>query len=343
MLRRRNRKRRNQRIAAGVVGIAVFIGAVVIVASSPFDRTDNPAATGVTAPRSTPVGFIGIPPEGTTPSSPAQGELVISAWGTAPDVPRTVVFVYADGRVIWRAEANLPYGANGHSTGFLEQRLTPEGVELLRSEVLASGLVEQDALVLGIGEGEPIVPYFNFIEVRDGDRVATLRWTQGDGVYHRRATPEEVDTIFTLVRRLAQPGSWLPASAWEDQEIRGYVPSRYEVCIESLLPTRFIPPGEVANELPERARDAFGSLDWAVDEDDFPTGYCADATTDDARALADALDEAALDMDDFERDRRDGVWRLTYRLSSPGLDTRPVWISFEPYLPHGEAICSTCG
>jgi WD40-like Beta Propeller Repeat len=44
LLRRRDRKRRNQRIAAGVVGIAVFVAAVWIVTSGGrFDRTQTPA------------------------------------------------------------------------------------------------------------------------------------------------------------------------------------------------------------------------------------------------------------------------------------------------------------
>ena len=43
-LRRRDRKRRNQRIAAGVVGIAVFVAAVWIVTTAgSFDRTTTPA------------------------------------------------------------------------------------------------------------------------------------------------------------------------------------------------------------------------------------------------------------------------------------------------------------
>ena len=45
--RRRDRKRRNQRIAAGVVGIAVFVAAVWIVTSvGAFDRTQTPAVPG---------------------------------------------------------------------------------------------------------------------------------------------------------------------------------------------------------------------------------------------------------------------------------------------------------
>ena len=43
--RRRDRKRRNQRIAAGVVGIAVFVAAVWIVTSvGSLDRSETPAA-----------------------------------------------------------------------------------------------------------------------------------------------------------------------------------------------------------------------------------------------------------------------------------------------------------
>jgi hypothetical protein len=44
ILRRRDRKRRNQRIAAGIVGIAVFVAAVWIVTSGGFfDRSQRPA------------------------------------------------------------------------------------------------------------------------------------------------------------------------------------------------------------------------------------------------------------------------------------------------------------
>ena len=46
-LRRRDRKRRNQRISAGVVGIGVFVAAIWIVTSSlSFDRTETPAVPG---------------------------------------------------------------------------------------------------------------------------------------------------------------------------------------------------------------------------------------------------------------------------------------------------------
>jgi dipeptidyl aminopeptidase/acylaminoacyl peptidase len=53
-VRRRDRKRRNQRISAGVVGIAVFLAAAWIATTGgPFDRTRTPAVPGPTVPRAT--------------------------------------------------------------------------------------------------------------------------------------------------------------------------------------------------------------------------------------------------------------------------------------------------
>lgn len=49
--RRRDRKRRNQRLTAGVVGIAIFVTTVWLATTGgPLDRTHTPAATGPTVP-----------------------------------------------------------------------------------------------------------------------------------------------------------------------------------------------------------------------------------------------------------------------------------------------------
>jgi hypothetical protein len=58
------------------------------------------------------------------------------------------MFVYADGRLIRQQEADRPYGANASSTGYLEQRLMPEGVEPLRSEAISTGLFERNRLLV---------------------------------------------------------------------------------------------------------------------------------------------------------------------------------------------------
>ena len=135
LLRRRDRKRRSQRIAAGVVGIAVFVAALLAVTTvGSFDRTQPGASGGastgptVTGPPETgptvapDAGWDGngIPPEGVALSTPAEGELI----GQFAEFHVGFLFVYADGRVIWHPDLG---------GGPFERRLTPEGVDLVRS------------------------------------------------------------------------------------------------------------------------------------------------------------------------------------------------------------------
>jgi hypothetical protein len=155
LIRRRDRKRRNQRIAAGVVGIAVFVAALWVVTTGlPFDRSQTevvpggagtgPAQTGPTG--ASPDGWDGhgLPPEGTALSTPVEGQpILVQDYGGeellgekivkcptgCPEWYHTYLVVYADGRVLWW---------NGLRPGgeyVLERRLTPEGVDLVRSGV----------------------------------------------------------------------------------------------------------------------------------------------------------------------------------------------------------------
>ena len=142
--RRRDRKRRNQRITAGVVGMVIFVAAVWIVTSGgAFDRTQTPAVPGAetglveTGPTYGGWGGAGIPPEGTPLSTPEEGELV--AHYDAFDGPN-FVFVYADGRVISHGGLG---DRDSSGQGVYERRLTPEGVKLVRS-----GAVEVERLLL---------------------------------------------------------------------------------------------------------------------------------------------------------------------------------------------------
>jgi hypothetical protein len=156
LVHRRDRKRRNQRIAAGAVGIAVFVAAVWIVTNvGSLDRSETSVVPGggVTGPAETgpvetgpavmgpvigntgdpsSVGFGGLPPEGATQSEPQHGELVMTDSGS---LPWYRVNLYADGRLIW-ARGTAPAGAVSE---WIEQRLTPEGVELLRSGAVPLG------------------------------------------------------------------------------------------------------------------------------------------------------------------------------------------------------------
>jgi hypothetical protein len=300
-------------------------------------------------------GFIGLPPEGATPSNPAAGELEIFYWGHGNpedkpgDGPRIEAWVYADGRLIsWQTGSDLPESANPLSTGFLEQRLTPEGVELLRSEVASTGVFDHDrVLITDRGDGP------RFVDLHNGDRLVHV------GVVAKcenpdapclldelpeatNATPEQADALYRLNRRLSDPSSWLPQSAWVDRDIRAYVSSKYAVCYSAWPPDQQVERSRVLALLPGAARDLLGDATPRPgplfgEPGNFRPSYeyCSDMTTDEARAVTVALDDAGLE--------RAGGARLHYRIEAPGANPGEATVYFEPYLPHGEIVCTVCG
>jgi hypothetical protein len=267
------------------------------------------------------VGFIGLPPQGATPSAPESGQLVLFYWGPAPGnsdygqygVGKSRIWVYADGRLVFLREAAIREGANRLFTGFLEQRLTPEGAELMRSEIasMPSG-------------GEP-VPFGIHIDVRNGDRLVRV---------------DRAGDLEQLIARITDPASWLPASAWADREISPYVPSRYVVCYGG-RPQR-IEPFRILGLLPASAE----GLLRAKDREEQGSGgfYCSDATTEEARVLAEALDDGGTDQDAVGDDRgSERAFHLVWHFEVPGSSDETADIFIEPYLPHGEWTCSPCG
>jgi hypothetical protein len=267
-------------------------------------------------------GFVGLPPVGATPSAPESGELVIQYW-IDTDGPKGTgearAWVYADGRLITLRR------------GFFEQRLTPEGVELLRSEIVSAGLEHY--------QPAPGPWIHNAIQVRIGDRLVG---------YHANF-PER------LRERLADPAAWLPASAWADRQIRAYVAPRYAISFRTQPHT--LGRSRILSLLPATVADILRDEDAVAEHGQlgspaFPpllpiTAYVSDLTTEEARALAQALDDAG-----FKPNRQFG--ELGYTFEIPGTSVEPprpekgpvpneVIIEFSPYLPHGEMVCTECG
>jgi hypothetical protein len=279
-------------------------------------------------------GFIGLPPSGATPSAPESGELVIQYRVDAEGLqhPAGRGWVYADGRLITlRENSDLPEAANRWSSGFLEQRLTPEGVERLRSEIVSTGLFDHYQPA-GINSS----PH-NVIQVRIGDRLV-----------RHQGFPER------LQERLADLESWLPAGAWANRQIRAYVASRYAISYWAQPQT--IERSRILPLLPATAEDLLRAKDAVTQQGHlgYPgfsllpiTRYVSDLTTEEARALAQALDAAGLK-------EQTPAAELAYRFEISGTSVDPprpekgpvrnaIFIAFEPYLPHGEWECSPCG
>ena len=199
-------------------------------------------------------GIVGLPPVGATPSTPESGVLEMYYWlHGVPGGGKN--WVYADGRLI-----RLSGRANGRPRrGFIEQRLTREGVKLLRSEIVSAG---------GFGHAQPppgstsLNETFgpDYIQVRKGDRLVPLRWASD---------------LKHLEARLADPESWLPASAWKQRKIRAYVPSRFDVCAGAVVVSdldkprqgRVVPmgPARIVALLPAAAQIVLRGRDWRTE------------------------------------------------------------------------------
>ena len=277
LLRRRERKRGNQRIGAGALAVVVSLFAMAVLLSAyrserlPADRSIEPS------PSTERVGFVGLPPEGARASTPPSGGMVLSSDGFGPKGVRVDLYVFADGTMIWQKWAvssvpvGVPEGANEFVTGYLEQRLTTEGVALLRSRILSTGLFQHD-LELRSGGHHPALT----IGVQKGDRVVIVSaFSAPDQKAIAKETPTQGRALVRLEALLADPGAWLPATAWADPEIRAYVASRYSGGFDRRVPS----PSELP---PPAAELLFGRAD------------CKDFTVEQVRTISKALEDAGI-------------------------------------------------
>jgi hypothetical protein len=250
------------------------------------DRTQTPAATGgaetgptETGPAETgpavtgpvigntgdpsSVGFGALPPEGATPSKPLRGELVMKSGGAAwANVSSWYQYrVYADGRLIWSKQVS-PFAYCCIVPRWIEQRLTPEGVELLRSGAVPLG-----------GEFE-------------------------------------------------NPGEQLPVSAWEDPELRPYVPWRYWLCFMEGYEAG---PPSLADLLPAEAQELLRGAEHVVN-----TWGCRSlaVTPEDLRSLVEILSDAGYELigDQPEEQPVDGgVGGMQMVTDLKGLPNIEIW------------------
>lgn len=330
LVRRRERKNRNQRLTAGVVAIAIFVVPVAwsVATGGWSGRTQTPADNGPTvAPDVFPqVGLVGLPPAAATPSSPTRGELVASfLFGhTQGDAGRFDMYLYADGRLIsW---------ASGSQRGYVEQRLTPAGVRLVTDEVLGSGLFDNDLPHLAGLQGL----FFGQISVRDAEHFVSVIWgdccdPRTSSQIEARPTPEQATAIRRLGARIEDPESWLPARAWEDPTFKAYVASRYSVCYVTQQATDL---SAVLAALPRPTQDMLGPLDRTHEE--FPQfhgrpilSWCSQFTTEDARTLAHTLLDAGIGQSVVGD-------QLSFFVGEPRVagGATDVRVSLGPVLPH---------
>jgi hypothetical protein len=311
--------RQGMALALLVVAVAMSVaGGVLFAGADPFRRGPEDVFTSRTIVEP----FVGLPPEGAIPSSPEAGELVLSFYARVDSIGRDVhgMWLYADGRLIWRRNLELGNDVERRSafrgtvptTAVIEQRFTPDGVRLLLAKV------RESASPTWTSDVAPPGVFFGSLQLPPDDRIYT--WTDPD-----------------LPGLLANP-AWLPVDAWADRELSGYVPARYAACLMS---------SSVLGRLPIAARDLMlangtkvvpaAATAVAPPLAGEGTGYgdvCYVVDTADARAIAGFLESAGIR----------GVHRYgllgypRHSDASPGPVDFDSSLIFFGVLPHGDAV-----
>ena len=308
-------------VTAAAVGGLLFVGAPQ---PTPAEATQPaPPAT----PKAPPViGYVGLPPVGVEPSRPETGELVFEYSARAkpglsragvPCCPKEDFMLYADGRMIWETEA----AQGAVATGFLEQRLTPSGVEYARSALELTGLFGDGALDQARGGF-----FWGFATLALDGRHVSIEW--GGAGMEGAPVPA---TLRQLHQWVIDPGAWLPTGVWADTAVRPFISARYAVCIgdQPRTPDDF-------DRLPALAATIL--LERSSPLTDTVTGVespgCASLDTNDAREFVSALVDAGFEE---VEDDMGGVayWRR------PG-DGSAVRLTLDPMLPDGRPRCR-CG
>jgi hypothetical protein len=320
-------------VAVGIAAAALLAIVAIGVAGLPageFDPGRGPGAssgassTPASSVQATPLGdrLSGIPPEGAAPSAPGPTRLVLSLDADVT-TGRPIMRVYENGVVLWLDPADP--SLSPQSSGFVQRRLTAEGVVYVRSLVLDTGLFDHDRrLHLDVG--------FFDLTLRTADASVRVVWARTDewGLGPARdATTEEARALTELEGRLKDPDTW-PAAVWADATDRPFVPSRNAVCLRSLpLATS---GAHMRAELPPAVSAFLHDADRSTLEQAASPGWpCSRLTGDDLHELIRLLDDAGL-----EHNHEYG-W-LRYRLPDPTVPANTILVMFGPVLPDGELL-----
>ena len=196
-----------------------------------------------------------------------------------------------------------PFNPHKIVDGLRITNLTPEGVDEVMSFVRANAR-PGDSGTVG-----------TWIRMREGETLVEV-YASGP----------------VLAERLLAPERWLPESAWAEKQVRAYVPSQFSLCAEQ-DPASWFP-----DALPEGAARILRARPLVEPQGGEPPSLCAVVTTEEARTVLTALEDAGAD-------RLPDVYAVSYVLTvrRGTAEVRDVTLVFEPLLPDGSFTCTSCG
>ena len=325
----KRRARRRRWSYCGVIAVVLGSAAAFVA----WDGTSPP-------PAPPPAGFVGPPPEGAVPIPPVVGFIGLPPEGTVPSgptgdlefhvvTPGKRVWVLADGRMItWRNgpatdAADIAAAATPTASGYLEQHLTPEGVELLRSYLVDS------ATTITPSSGPPRFESAD-PQVIAGTHLATV---SVPGCHSSEGCP-----------RVTHPETWLPDSAWSDRQYWAFVPTEFDICYGT---KESVPVQQVLAAMPPAASKLLTPQQLVPE----PTGWalweCVIISTTDARTVDQSFQDAGFQRSDREPPDAINIIKdtqvLHYVFDVPsGAGQTPTVeadVMFQPVF----ATCSRCG
>ena len=116
LLEMRDRKRRNKRIAAGVVAIAIFAIPVALFALHAFDRTQSPASTGIPSSVSPP-GMLEIDDSRPVPDAPGVDYMIDLDTNVVTPLPETILRSVVS--ATWREIGRYAVSSDGSRLAFV--------------------------------------------------------------------------------------------------------------------------------------------------------------------------------------------------------------------------------
>ena len=193
--------------------------------------------------------FAGLPAFGAATSTPANGRLMANMEGLAG----AEWHLYADGRLVWHTP-DVPGGAMAAEASWVEQRLTPAGVRLVQSRILATGLFTHDRSVKVSNRYGHVI-----MRLRVGHRLVQVNAEPAANLHGDEGPSVAVAQIAATFAGLQAS---LPASAWADKQIRAFVPSYFTGAYErSEADLSYLPMAQ----LPARIRELLQNLGQACD------------------------------------------------------------------------------
>jgi hypothetical protein len=261
-------------------------------------------------------------------SKPGAAALAVQLLGGGEVGPYHLVTILDDGRVI----TSDPSGG----TAPLERRLTPNGIQLVRDEMAATGLTDTTADFSPVANPGVDPPGFigdlGRLEIgQAGGSTVVITWNLYADVEADYFQPQpEAEALQALGVRLTTLEEWLPAAAWADPNPVPNVPDGYRITISS-----FEWGGSLDDLPPEVA-----TLEWPADVNRADLDEVLDSPRERTRCrLIDGAEGTAViaALDAAGATSQDGTY-LSFELGEREAP-RTIGITLTPILPFDESVC----